>query len=84
VALPKRLKYAIIKPVYKTGDKLVTTNYRPISLLTSFSKISEKLIYSRLYKHICTSTTGNNILVKEEYGFRINSSTEVASYDVIN
>jgi len=67
VVFPKRLKYAIIKPVYKEGDKLHTTNYRPISLLTSFSKIFEKLIYSTLYKHICT----NNILVKEQYGFRI-------------
>jgi len=48
--------------------------------LTSFSKIFEKLVYSRLYKHIHT----NNILAKEQYGFRINSSTETASYDVIN
>jgi len=42
---PKRLKYAIIKPAYKKGDKLLTTNHRPISLLTSFSNIFEKLIY---------------------------------------
>jgi len=74
------LKYAIIKPVYRKGDKLLTANYRPISLLTSFSKIFEKLIYSRSYKHKCS----NNIIVKEQYGFRINSSTEAASYDVIN
>jgi len=73
---PERLKYAIIKPVHKKGYKLLTTNYRPISLLMSFSKIFEKLIYSRLYKHICA----NNILTKEQYGFRINSSTEAASY----
>ena len=73
--LPKRLTYAIIKPVYKKGDKLLTTIYRPISLLTSFSKILKKLIYSRLYKYICT----NNILVKQQYGFRINSSTDTAS-----
>jgi Notch-like protein len=33
---PERLKYAIIRPVYKKGDKLLTENYRPISLLTSF------------------------------------------------
>jgi len=76
---PERLKYAIITPVYKKGDKLLTANYRLISLLKSFSKIPEKLIYSRLYKQICT----NNITVKEQYGFRINSS-EAASYDVIN
>jgi len=64
---PERLKYAIIKPVYKKGDKLLTANYRPISLLTFFSKILEKLIYSKLYKHICT----NNILVKEQYGLEL-------------
>jgi hypothetical protein len=28
------------------GDKLLTTNYRPVSLLASFSKIFEKVIYS--------------------------------------
>ena len=48
--------------------------------MTSLPNIIEELIYSRLYTHICTS----NILAKEQYGFRINSSTEAASCDVIN
>ena len=78
--LPERLKYAIIKPVYKKADKLLTTKYSPISLLISFSKIFEKLIYSRLYTHIRTYNT----LVKEQYALRINSSTETASYNIIN
>ena len=80
VVFPERLKCVIIKSVYKKGDKLFTANYRPVSLLASFSKIFEKLIYSILYTHTCT----NNILAKEQYGFRINNSTEAASYDVIN
>jgi len=42
--LPERLKCAIIKPVYKKGDKLLTTIYRPFSLLASFPNILEKLI----------------------------------------
>ena len=42
------------------------TNYRPISLLTSFSKIIEKLIYKRLTDHI----TLNSILVNEQHGFK--------------
>ena len=75
----ERPKYAIIKPVYKKGEKLLTSNYWPISLWRSFSKIFETLIYSRLYKHICT----NNILVIQ-HGFRINSSIEAASVNVIN
>jgi hypothetical protein len=48
--------------------------------VTSFSKICEKLIYSRSYKHTCS----NNILAKEQYGFRNSSSTKAASCDVIN
>jgi hypothetical protein len=44
---PDRLKYAIIKPIFKKGDDQDITNYRPIALLTSFSKVIEKLIYAR-------------------------------------
>jgi Notch-like protein len=36
---PDRLKYAIIKPIFKKGDDQHITNYKPISLLTSFSKV---------------------------------------------
>jgi hypothetical protein len=46
---PDRLKYSEIKPIYKKGDKTLITNYRPISLLTVFSNIFEKVIYKRLY-----------------------------------
>jgi Notch-like protein len=44
---PTRLKYSQIVQIYKKGDKHELTNYRPISLLTSFSKIFEKVIYKR-------------------------------------
>ena len=66
--------------IHKKGDKQLITNYRPISLLTSFSKIFEKLIFTRLHRHLYT----NGILAKEQYGFRSNSSTENAAYDIIN
>jgi len=39
---PTRLKYSITTPVQKKGDKNNMSNSRPISLLTSFSKIFEK------------------------------------------
>jgi hypothetical protein len=74
------LKYSQIHPVFKKRNKTEISNYRPISLLTSFSKIFEKVIYKRLYYHI----TSNNILAKEQYGFRNNSSTEIASNNLIN
>ena len=64
----------------KKGIKEDVTNYRPISLLTSFSKVLERIIYDRLLKHIRT----NNILRSEQFGFRVSSSTEKASYKLID
>jgi hypothetical protein len=46
---PERLKYGEIKPLFKEGCKKDPLNYRPISLLTSFSKMFERIILSRLY-----------------------------------
>jgi len=74
------LKYSEIKPLFKKGDKTSISDYRPFSLITSFSKIIGKIIYKRLYSHLNIS----NILVKEQFGFRTNSSTEVAVYILIN
>jgi Notch-like protein len=42
------LKYAEIKPLFKSGDRKNPSNYWPVSLLTSFSKIFENIIYTRL------------------------------------
>jgi hypothetical protein len=77
---PDRFKYAIIKPIFKKGDDQDITNYRPIYLLTSFSKVTEKLIYARLFNHITTNST----LVNEQYGFRTQYSTELATFSFIN
>jgi 2C-methyl-D-erythritol 2,4-cyclodiphosphate synthase len=77
---PDSLKYAIVKPIFKIGNKQEISSYRPISLLTSFSKIFEKLIYARLHAHIDM----NSILVLEQYGFRNHSSTEQATFTLIN
>jgi hypothetical protein len=49
---PERLKYATIVPIYKKGDKSLESNYRPISILISISKIFEKVMHIRLLKHL--------------------------------
>ena len=77
---PDRLKCAIIKPIFKNGDDQDLTNYSPISLLTCFSKVIEKLIYATLLDHITT----NSILVNEQYRFGTWCSTEQASFSLIN
>jgi hypothetical protein len=63
--LPIRLKYATIKPIFKNGDKKNVANYRPISILPSFSKILEKIMYIRLMNHLETNTLPLNNLVLE-------------------
>ena len=77
---PSRLKYAIVKPIFKKGSKQDISNYRPISILTSFSKILERLIFNRLYKHL----ESNGILAQEQFGFRMSHSTEQAVFSLIN
>jgi hypothetical protein len=71
-----RLKFAVVKPVYKNGDRYDPANYRPITLLSSFSKVFERLIFNRLNEHINI----NNILDINQYGFWPNSSTEKVSH----
>jgi hypothetical protein len=79
-AYPERLKYAIIVPVHKKGDRNTVTNYRPISILTSINKIFEKVMYSRLLNHL----KENCILSNHQFGFRTNQGTENAIYSLIN
>jgi hypothetical protein len=43
---PSRLKFTQITPFHKKDSKAEITKYRPISLLTSFAKIFEKIIYT--------------------------------------
>jgi hypothetical protein len=66
--------------MYKKGSKVIISNYRPISILTSFSKIFEKLIYTRLYDHISTNT----LITNDQHGFRSTTSTQTASYALLN
>jgi len=66
--------------LFKKEDTTEFSNYRPISLLTSFSKIIEKIIYKRLYIYL----NDNNISVDDQYGFREKLSTETAIHTLLN
>jgi hypothetical protein len=77
---PTRLKYATIKPILKNRDKKNVANYRRISILPSFSKILENIMYIRLINHLET----NNILAPEQFGFRTSSSTAQASLNCVS
>ena len=66
-------KYKISKtiPIFKAGDHACCDNYRPISLLSSISKILEKIIANSLVNHLEI----NNLLYENQYGFLRGRST---------
>lgn len=71
---PDDLKVARVTPIYKGGAHDHLSNYRPISVLTVFSKVFEGVIYNRL----STFFLKHNIISKYQYGFQKSKSTEQA------
>ena len=49
--VPNEMKIHKVIPIYKSSDPSLLNNYRPVSLLTAFSKLIEKLMFNNL---ICT------------------------------
>jgi hypothetical protein len=76
VVFPDCLKISVVRPSYKKGDQTSLLNYRPISLLTTFSKVFETVLHRRLGSYFQT----NNILVPEQFGFRKGISIENAAF----
>jgi len=77
---PRSLKNAIVTPIYKGGEKNKVENYRPVSVLSVFSKVYEKVMYNRLFSYLDI----NNILYNHQYGFRSGFSTDQALIHVID
>lgn len=75
---PNYLKLSRIIPLYKSDSPHELSNYRPISLLSPFSKILEKLMYKRLLSFI----NKHNILYKYQFGFRKSHSTTLALIEI--
>lgn len=75
---PDKLKLAVIKPLYKKGNKRDPANYRPIALLPVFSKIIEKVIYDKLYSFF----ERNNLFAAEQYGFRRQRNINMAIFNI--
>ena len=71
---PDCLKLATITPVHKKDSKLNVENYRPVSLLSNISKIFEKILHNQIYSFL----EDNNILFKNQFGFRKNHNTSHA------
>ena len=71
---PNQLKTSKVIPIFKGGDRNSVDNYRPISLISSLSKVMEKIVYTRMI-HFADQ---NGIISKNQFGFVKNCSTEQA------
>ena len=77
---PNALKQALIVPVFKSGSRIDVNNYRPIALLSIFSKLFETCVSKRLMNFL----EKNNMLSSRQFGFRRNLGTEQALNDLIS
>ena len=73
------MKLAKIIPIFKTGSKLLVTNYRPISLLSVFSKIFEKIAHKQLYDFLINQS----IIYESQFGFQRGRSTVHSLIEII-
>ena len=72
--VPTELKVAKVVPIYKSGDRRLINNYRPVSVVPCFSKILEKLMYNRISNFIHK----HSLLNDYQFGFRQKRSTSHA------
>ena len=77
---PDDLKIAKVTPIYKTVDKSDLSNYRPISVLSCFTKIPEQIMYNHLYQYL----TENKILYPMQFGSQTCHSTEHAIVQLVD
>lgn len=78
---PKMWKNAAVIPIPKPGKDLTNPiNYRPISLLSSISKVAEKLILKRIKDF----DNKEKIMIDEQFGFRSGHSTSLQVARIAN
>ena len=75
---PECLKIAKMLPLFKKSDESLPRNYRPMSFLSSLSKVFEKLLHKRMVKFF----NKNHLFTPVQYGFRQISSCAHAISEV--
>ena len=75
--VPSQLKHAKVIPLHKKGSVNICGNFRPISILPSFSKVFEKLVNNQILNFL----EENNLISDYQYGFRKKCSTSDAVVD---
>ena len=77
---PSRLENAIVAPIFKSDFRNDPENYRPISILSIFAKLLEKLFFKRP----SSFADKNHLLHLNQFDFRSNKSTNLAIANVVS
>jgi hypothetical protein len=77
---PEKLKIAKVIPLFKKGEVSQLSNYRPISILPSLSKIIERIMHSQIQDYFDKF----RLFYESQYGFRPEHSTELAALEVVD
>jgi len=80
LVFPLAFKKAVVIPIFKSGDKCLPENYRPISLTLSISKILEKCIKVRMVNFL----NKYNFFSAKQFGFREGIATNDALFHITN
>ena len=72
---PSSWKAAKVTPIFKSGSRSLPENYRPISVLPILAKLLDKAVQQALRDYF----ENENLLSKNQHGFRNNHSAETAS-----
>ena len=78
--VPNALKLPNVIPVFKKGSQTSLSNYRPISLLSIFHKLLERLMYNRLVSFL----DKHHVLFEKQFGFRSKHSTDHAILSIVD
>ena len=77
---PTRYKLAKVIPLLKKANNYNIDNFRPISLLSSISKVIEKCVFNQIIAYF----EENKLLCESQYGYRKEHSTELACLELVD
>ena len=77
---PDCMKQAVIKPIHKKDNIDDISNYRPISILPTLSKVFERLAVNQLTKYLET----NKLLCRNQHAYRQSHSTVTCLVELLN
>ena len=77
---PDKLKQSKVTPIFKANDKELLSNYKPISVISSMSKLYEYAISDQSTQYLID----NNLFSSNQYGFRAQHSSELAAFNVVD